>query len=528
MNPAMRPESPRPVRRVVVLGLGMAGGRFVDELLARQATGRVGHDCRITVVGAEPYGPYNRVLLSDVVAGRADVAALGLTDPGSYTTRGVDVRLGTHATRIDLPDGLVHLDDGDRLPFDRLVIATGAEPVVPPLVGLDPQEPVAGVHALRTVDDAREIVAATANAHQAVVLGGGPLGLEAARGLARRGLQVQVLHAAEHLLTGVLDATGAAVLARSLSRLDVPVRLAADATGITATAGRLTGVTLAGGEHLPADLLVLACGVRPRGALAQQAGLEVRRGIVVDDALATSDPRVLAIGDCAEHGGQVPGLVAPAWEQARVAADLVSGADPGSRYGGHRPAVRLKAADVEVAAVGETGADPWTDEAGVDVVQLLDPGRGRYVKAVVRDGTVVGASVVGDARAAAELRLLVDRGAAAPVDLATLLLPGSRRAAEPVDDPTTIPDRATICRCNGVTKGALVHAWRSGARSTTDLARTTRATTGCGSCADAVTGIAGWLAAADAGPEPSPAPSAALVPAAPPHRPEPAPTGGAR
>jgi assimilatory nitrate reductase electron transfer subunit len=531
-------------RRVVVVGFGMAGGRFVDDLLARPGSDAAA----VTVVGGEPYAAYNRVLLGDVVAGRADVAGLGLGDLARYATRGVDVRLATQAVAIDRVRGRVGLDDGTAVPFDRLVLATGAAPVVPELAGLEVAAPPAGVHVLRpagvhvlrTVDDAREIVAACANARRALVLGGGLLGLEAARGLARRGLDVEVLHARGHLLPGVLDAAGAAVLTRTLRRLGVAVRTRTVARAVTSRGGRLTGMVLADGTCLPADLLVLACGVRPRTGLARRAGLAVRRGVVVDDALATSDPRILAIGDCSEHGSEVAGLVAPAWEQARVAADLISGTRPDARYAGHRPAVRLKAADVEVAAMGDTAPDPWADEPGLEVVQLLDAARGRYVKAVVRDGVVVGAAVVGDARAAAELRLLVERASPAPAQRATLLLPGLRREAGTgagADDPTAIPDRATICRCNGVTKGALVRAWTTGARSGPDLARATRATTGCGTCADAVTGLAAWLAASDADAPDADAPDAdapdadapdASDPAVPGRSPVPAPTGGTR
>jgi assimilatory nitrate reductase electron transfer subunit len=480
-------------RRVVVVGFGMAGCRFLDELLDRRGQGA--SQGAITVIGAEPHPAYNRVLLCDVIAGRADVAALGLADPAGYAGRGVDVRLARHAVRVELPpgrpDGVVHLDDGTRIGFERLVLATGAAPVVPELAGLDPQVPPAGVHPLRTVDDALEIVAAAGSARRAAVLGGGLLGLEVARGLARLGLDVQVLHAADHLLPGVLDATGAGVLARALRRLRVPVRTRARSTGLTSLEGRLTGITLAGGAWLPADLLVLACGVRPRTGLAGRAGLAVRRGVLVDDALATSDRRVLAIGDCAEHDGRVAGQVAPAWEQARVAADLVSGADPGARYHGRPPAVRLRTADLDVAVVGEAAIDPWTEEPGLAVAQLLDPGRGRYAKVVVREGTVVGAAVVGDALAGAELRLLVERAAIAPADPAALLMPAGRRAADRAADGTAGAHpqggRATVCRCNGVTRDALHRAWTRGARTPADLIRATRASTGCGGCLDEVT-----------------------------------------
>jgi assimilatory nitrate reductase electron transfer subunit len=316
-----------------------------------------------------------------------------------------------------------------------------------------------------------------------------------------------------------LDATGGAVLARQVARLGLDVRTGVAVTGVRtrdgAADGRLTGVLLAdadGGEQddeeeLAADLLVLACGVRPDTALARDAGLlvgqGVGRGVIVDGQLRTSDPRVRAIGDCAEHADGPGGLVAPAWEQARIVADLLSGRDPTARYRGHRAVTRLKAADLDVASAGETQTDLWdsTDgPQGVDVVQLADPARGSYVKAVVRDGVVTGAVCVGAPRAAAELTLLVERGSPAPADRSTLLLPGARSAGSPAADPTHIPDRATICRCNGVTKRALVAAWTGGARTVEGMAARTRATTGCGTCREAVCGLLDWLAAADPDP----------------------------
>lgn len=512
------PPRPRPLPdhpsgagalHVVVVGLGMAGGRLVDDILARGRDGRARRPVRITVVGAEPYGAYNRVLLSDVVAGRADVAALALHEPTALAGAGVDVRLGDGVETVELPvdpalAGTATLRSGAVLTFDRLVLATGAEPVVPPLAGLPATagDRPAGVHTLRTVDDAREIVAATVNARTAAVLGGGLLGLEAARGLARRGLDVTVLHSGVHLLQGRLDAAGAAVLDRTLRWLGVPTRYGAEATGLVTDEGmdgvrRLTGVRLAAGTLVPADVLVVACGVLPRTELARDAGLSVGRGVLVDDALTTSDPRVLAVGDCAEHRGQVPGLVAPAWGQAAVVADLLTGADPAARWHGYRPSVRLKAADVEVTALGRCDVDAWADEPGVDVVQLLDPGAGRYVKAVISDGIVVGAVAVGDPRAAAYLALLVERRSTAPLDRTSLVTGAARRPGAADGDPTRIPDRATVCRCNGVTKGAIVRAWSAGARSRDAVARMTRATTGCGTCADTVEGLLAWLLAAD-------------------------------
>lgn len=531
----MNPGTPAPPRenpeRVAVVGFGMAAGRLLDELLARRDDGRCRRDVEVTVVGAEPYGSYNRILLTEVLAGRADVAALGTADPVAYAARGVDVRLGRQAVALDLagPTVSLLLDDGSCLTADRVVLATGADPVVPPIAGLGREHLPAGVHAFRTLDDCREIVAAASTARRAVVLGGGLLGLETARGIAGRGPEVTVLHAGPHLLERQLDLEAATVLSVALQRLGLHVQPGARVRGVETTRGRLSALLLDGGVRLEADLLVLACGVRPRTALAARAGLRVERGVVVDDLLRASDPRVTAIGDCAEHAGQVPGLVAPAWEQARVVADLLSGADPGARHRGHRAAVRLKAADVEVASAGEALTDVWDPRRRV--VRLVDPARGRYVKVVVDGGRIVGAMAVGDARAAADLTLMVDRGTAAPEDPAVLLLPSARRSAPAVDDPTLVPDRATVCRCNGVTKGDLVRAWEGGARSVADASRSTRACTGCGTCSDVVRGLFEWLAAADPdpledvpGPARAPAPGGAGSSPTPRSRPRPSPT----
>lgn len=509
---AVARPSTAPPRDVVVVGHGMVGSRFVDEVVARDRAGRL----RVTVLGAEPYGPYNRVLLSEVVAGRADVAALTLA--ASPATETVEVRTGVAAVEVDRSTRTVTTDDGSTHRYDLLVLATGARPSVPRLDGIDGQRP-AGVRTFRTIDDCREIVAATANARAAVVLGGGVLGVEAARGLAARGLDVTLVHAAGHPLDRQLDAGAGFVLATALRGLGVRLRLGAAATGVEVAGGHCRALVLADGSRLPADLLVLACGVRPDARLVEDL-TGPTGGVVVGDRMhATGDPSVAAIGDCAEHRGVAAGLVAPGWEQARVLADLVTGTDPLARFQGARPVLRLKAADLDVASAGtpgDLGADPWAPVEGVEVVQLADPARGTYVKAVLRDDRVVAAIVVGAPRTASELLLHLERGTPVPMGRATLLLPSERGAAvtTAVTDPTRIPDRATICRCNGVTKGAIVAAFGAGARSVDTLAARTRATTGCGTCVDTCTGLLRWLADADA-PPPAPAPARSPVPAPP-------------
>jgi assimilatory nitrate reductase electron transfer subunit len=520
-----------PPLNIVVIGHGMVGARFVDEVVARNTNGQL----RITVLGAEPYGPYNRVLLSEVVAGRADVAALTLAAaPASET---VHVCTGVTATAVDRRTRTVTTDDSTTFRYDLLVLATGSRPAVPRLNGISGPQTVAGVRTFRTIDDCREIVAATANARAAVVLGGGVLGVEAARGLAARGLEVTLVHAGGHPLDRQLDAGAGFVLAQALRNLGVRLCLGAAATGVEVVDGRCSALLLADGQRLPADLLVLACGVRPDARLVDDL-TGPTGGVVVDDRMhATGDPSVAAIGDCAEHRGIAAGLIAPGWAQARVLAELVTRTNPLAQFQPARPVLRLKAAGLDVAAVGDPGdlaADPWTCADGTEVVQFADPSRGAYVKAVLRDDRVVAATIVGAPRTASELLLLVERGTPSPLGRATLLLPHERgaTAVTAVDDPTRIPDRATICRCNGVTKGAIVRAFGEGARDIQTLAARTRATTGCGGCTDVCAGLLTWLTDSDAPPataarRPTEASSASEEQTDGPHL-RAAPTGGAR
>jgi assimilatory nitrate reductase electron transfer subunit len=251
---------------------------------------------------------------------------------------------------------------------------------------------------------------------------------------------------------------------------------------------------LGDGRRLPADLFVVACGVRPETALAERAGLAVERGIVVDDRLRTSDPHVYAIGDCAQHGGAVTGLVAPAWAQARLVAEVLSGQAPLARYRPVAPVTRLKATGIDLAAMGDSTGDEG------ERVTFADPARGTYVKLLVRDGRLAGAIMLGDNPTVGQVIQLFDRGGPVPDDRRALLLGRALgEAAVPhAESPALMPDAALVCQCNTVSKGALVAAWRSGARSLPRIVTATRATTGCGSCRDAVCGIADWLSTVEA------------------------------
>jgi assimilatory nitrate reductase electron transfer subunit len=316
-------------QRVVVIGGGLAGLRLAQRLDAAPSL-------TVTVLGEETHAPYNRVLLAEVLAGRyaPDVAALPA--PGPVLRRGV------RAVRVDRAERRVHCDDGAVLPYDTLVLATGSNPVLPPLRGLftpEGRELPEGVHAFRTMDDCTALSAAVGPGVRAVVVGGGLLGVSAARALAARGAQVVLAQQGERLMEHQLDRDAAALLHAHLTALGIEIHTECRARGLTTGASgppegrRVTGVELADGYRLAADLVVLACGVRPRVGLARAAGLDVRTGIVVDDRLCTSDPAIHAIGDCAEHAGHVYGLAGPALHQADTLSTILTEPRPPARSG---------------------------------------------------------------------------------------------------------------------------------------------------------------------------------------------------
>ncbi|GAA1958080.1 FAD-dependent oxidoreductase [Amycolatopsis minnesotensis] len=475
-------------RNVVVLGYGMAGARLADEIRNRDPEGtRVA----LTIVGEETHPAYNRVLLSSVVAGTMRPETVLLQDGNWAEQRGVTLRKGLSATGIDRGRRRVTLSDGSTVDYDALVLATGSKPWLPPVEGLagDDGTPSDGVVAFRTLDDCARILDAAEIGAPVAVLGGGLLGLEAARGLAGRGNLVTVVHPVGHLMERQLDAGAGRVLARTLRGHGIDFRFGTSAAGYVPG----DGLKLDDGSHLPADLVVVSAGVRAQTALAADAGIAVDRGVLVDDALRTSDARVHAIGDCAQHPGTVSGLVRPAWDQAGVLADLLTGTNAAARYCGTSVVTRLKARDVDLAAFGETQVDVADETA--EVVCVDDSKRGRYAKLVVRDDRVAGAILLGCPDAAATVTGLYDRGVPLPEDRLALLLgralpPGAAPAASPAD----LPGSAKVCQCNSVTKARLVEAFRAGATSVPALATATRATTGCGGCTDTVRGIADWLA----------------------------------
>ncbi|WP_328427795.1 NAD(P)/FAD-dependent oxidoreductase [Streptomyces sp. NBC_00443] len=365
--------------RVVVIGAGLAGVRLARRL------GELGTP--VTLVGDEEHRPYNRVLLAEVLAGRYSPDVIALPAPAELT-RG-------RVTGIDREVRAVHLADGSEIAYDTLVLATGSNPVLPPLRGLFTPDHVLpeGVHAFRTMDDCLGLSKAVRPGVRAVVIGGGLLGVSAARALALRGAQVVLAQQSERLMERQLDPAASKLVRRHLVDLGVEVHTHLRVRDVRCVGGAVRSVEMADGYALDADLVVLACGVHPRAGLAQLAGLDVRKGIVVDDELRTSDPHIRAVGDCAQHDGTVYGLAAPALEQADVLAELLAGHGT-ARYTGTRALTRLTLAGegfFDLAAFGETEARP-----GDDVVQLTDATRGTYRKVVVRDDRLVGGVLVGE------------------------------------------------------------------------------------------------------------------------------------
>lgn len=450
--------------RLVVVGSGMAATRLVEELVARDT----GHE--ITVLGDEPHAPYNRILLSAALEGTHAVAALTLRDAGWYAGHGVDLRLGARVLGIDRGRREVLLVDGRRLPYDRLVLATGSVPTLPPIRGLVRLDGRLDnrVHAFRTLADCLRLDAAVGPARRAVVVGGGLLGLQVARALGVRGLAVEVVEGGGHLLRSQVDARAGAILSRDLERLGTAVYTGARATRLTGD-----GLVLDNGYPLDTDLVVLAAGGRPSTALARAAGLEVRRGVVVDGALCTSDPSVHALGDCAQRGDVATGFVAPAWEQATVLARHLAG-EP-VRYDGARSVARLRATGLDVAVLGEP------ERTAGDVVEVTNPVAGSHRKLVVRDGVIVAGTLVGDLSRIGLITQYYDRGSILAPDE-----PGSLLMGDHKPPPSRLPDDAEVCACAGVTAGAI-----RACTSVTDARERTRATTGCGGCEPAVRSLLG-------------------------------------
>jgi nitrite reductase (NADH) large subunit len=368
--------------RVAVIGNGMAGIRLVEELLA------LGHDgTNITVFGAEPGGAYNRILLTAVLAGELEESACISHNFAWYRARGIALRSRCPIRTIDRAAQEVIAADGTRTAYDRLALALGSQPIRLPLPGAR----LPGIMTYRDRGDTRALIAASTSGGNAVVIGGGLLGLEAAAGLARRGMTVTIVHLMPWLMERQLDEEAAALVRRALEARGIAVRLAAEATRFEGD-GQVRAVVLKDGSVLPADLVVTAIGIRPETGLASSSGLACGRGIQVDDVMTTSDPAIIALGECIEHGGRTYGLVGPIYEQAKIAAQRLRGQT--TRYAGSAAATGLKVTGISLYSAGDIG-----DRDGTQSVTFRDPRRGLYRRLFIReqgrDTVLAGAILVG-------------------------------------------------------------------------------------------------------------------------------------
>ncbi|MEV0712093.1 nitrite reductase large subunit NirB [Nocardia aurea] len=488
--------SPTAKARLVVVGNGMAGVRAIEEILSRE--GREMFD--ITVFGDEPYGNYNRILLSNVLAGSEGTDEIFLNPPDWYADNDIDLRAGGRVVRIDRFARVVQADDGTTLRYDRLILATGSRSFFPPMEGMwaDDRTLTAGIFGFRSLDDCTAMIDYAAGRKKAVVIGGGLLGLEAARGLQNRGLEVDVVHSAMTLMNAQLDTAAGEIVRRSVENLGIRVRTGQSTKRVLSRDGRITGVAFADGTEIPCDMLVVSAGIRPNVGLAQRAGLTVERAIVVDDHMRSiDDDDIYVVGECAQHRGQVYGLVAPLWDQAKVLADHLTGADRRAAYHGSRMATKLKVAGVDVAAMGLKAPEHPDDE----FVQFSEPKHGVYKTIVVRDGKLVGATLVGDVRKVAFLTQAFDRGLPLPEERISLMFDIGTPDVEV--GVAELAEDTQVCNCNGVSKATLVGCVQGGQQTVAGVMAATKAGKGCGSCKTLVAQIVEWAAGGEIAEDPS-------------------------
>jgi nitrite reductase (NADH) large subunit len=450
---------------VVIVGGGIAGQAVCEAVRDRDA------DVAITLICGESSPPYDRVRLSEILVSGEDPETLQLRPAEWYADNGVELLLRTWVTSVDTAAKRVQLSDRADIEYGKLVLATGSQPLMPPIAGID----LPGVHPFRGPEDCEAIRSAAAGgAQHAAVIGGGLLGLEAARGIAAQGCAVTVVHLLDRLMERQLDAGSAALLAPALADLDIAIAFERNTTWIMGDE-RAIGLRFKDGQELHADLVVVSVGIRPEATLARAMGVDCERGIVVDDAMRTNLQDVWAVGECAQHRGVIHGLVAPIHDQARVAAATITGGD--AAYLGSVPSAKLKVAGIDLVCAGEA--------TGEHEAVVTDAAAGIYRKLATRNGRVVGAILLGDTRGNEALVAAVRSGE--PVDDPLQALADASLAG-----PADLPDTAQICDCNGVCKGQLIAAVSDGGCATPrEVMAVTRAGTGCGSCRAAVVEIVG-------------------------------------
>jgi len=469
-------------QKLIVIGNGMAGARTVEEILARA---RDRYD--ITVFGDEPYGNYNRILLSNVLNGSQDPSDIFLNTVEWYADNGITLHAGDAVVRIDRNLKIVQSASGRVEAYDKLILATGSRPFVPRIFGLtlESGQYKPGVFVFRTIDDCAKIAEYAKSCRSAAVIGGGLLGLEAAKGLMTHGLDVHVIHLSRWLMENQVDDAGGLILGAAMRKMGVQIHLE-KATQAILGEDKVTGLEF-GGDQLDVDMVVISCGIAANVELAKECGLTVERAVVVDDHMkSVDDSDIYVVGECAQHRGRVYGLVAPLWDQGKILADHLTGINPNATYHGSKLATKLKVMGVDLACMGITGPQTEDDE----VVQCSEPKKGIYRKLILRNDALIGAILIGDTSKAASLMQAFDKGTPLPENRIEALFDlGGGDAQTSIAD---MPDNTQVCNCNGVCKSAIVNAVHSGKKSLKMVMDATRAGTGCGSCKKTVEQIVDW------------------------------------
>jgi len=454
---------------LVVIGNGMAGCRAVEEILTRDAD-----RYRITIFGAEPRVNYNRIMLSPLLAGEKSFEEIVINDHAWYEANEIRLIAGDPVVGIDRAARTVTARSGTVERYDRLLIATGSDPFIIPVPGSD----LPGVVTFRDMDDVSAMLKAAEQGGRAVVIGGGLLGLEAAHGLSLRGMEVTVVHLMQTLMERQLDEAAGWLLKSALEARGQTILTGADTEAILGES-RVEALRLKDGREIPADIVVMAVGIRPNVALARRAGLAVGRGIQVDDRMVTSDPAILAVGECAEHRGACYGLVAPLWEMCRALADGLTDRDGG--YAGSVTSTKLKVSGIDVFSAGDFHADDGSED-----IVLRDASRGIYKRIVVKDGRIKGAVLYGDtADGNWYFDLLKREEDIGPIRDSLVFgqaFAEGGGAGDPKAAVAALADSAEICGCNGVCKGTITAAIGAGATTLDAVRATTKASASCGSC----------------------------------------------
>lgn len=452
--------------KLVVIGNGMAGISTVEQIL------KLSSRFDITVIGTEPYPNYNRIMLSYVLEGSKTIDDIVLNDLHWYADYGITLHTGTTATRIDAETRQVVTDAGTTIPYDKVIIATGSSSFILPVPGHDKQ----GVVGFRDIADCNEMLEAAKQYKKAAVIGGGLLGLEAAKGLVQLGMDVTVVHLMQDLMERQLDPQAAAMLKAELERQGIKFKMGAETKELIG-GERVQGLRFADDSVLDADFVVMAVGIKPNTSVARESGIEVNRGIVVNDYLQTSMEDVYSVGECTEHRGTCYGLVAPLFEQGMVLAKHICGVET-APYEGSVVSTKLKISGVDVFSTGE-----FLDAPEHTIISHKDDWKRTYKKILLRDNIMVGAVLFGDITDSAELQKWIKQQAVMTDDLYASLMGtgcGGHKKAASVE---TMPEDEIVCGCNGVTKGAIVDAiTNQGLSSVDEIKACTGATRSCGGC----------------------------------------------